>query len=88
MAYAVRFSSTVLKKLGKMDAKVYTRLMNWVETNLEGCTNPRQHGKALTNNLKEYWSYRVGKYRLVAKIRDNELLIYMVRVDKREDVYD
>ena len=88
MAYTVQFSSAALKKLEKMDAKVHVRLVNWVEKNLEGCTNPRCFGKALTQNLKEYWSYRVGKYRLMAKIKDAEVLIYIVRVDKREDVYN
>ena len=76
------------KKLEKFDADVRARIKTWIEANLEGCENPRLHGKALTANLKEYWRYRVGGYRIVAQIKDDEVVILIVKIDKRENVYE
>ena len=53
--------------------------MRQIEKNLVNCINPRQHGKALTGDLKEIWQYRVGDYRLFAKIYDNVLLIELIK---------
>jgi len=71
-----------------MDAPVHTRLVNWIETNLDGCENPRLHGEALHGGLKNYWKYRVGGYRIVAKIEDDKVIIFIVKIDKRGAVYN
>ena len=52
MSYTVKYKKSARKKLEKFDAAVRTRIKTWIETNLEGCENPRLHGKALTENLK------------------------------------
>ena len=73
--YSVEYDPHVLKKLTKMDAPVRRRITKWIDENLSGCENPRAHGKVLHGDLKDYWSYRVGGYRIIAKI------------DKRGEVY-
>lgn len=54
-----------LKKIGRQTAKLITA---WIRKNLEGCTDPRQHGKGLTANRSGQWRYRVGDYRLIAEM--------------------
>lgn len=49
--------------------------------------NPRSRGKALTGNLSGLWRYRVRDYRIIFDITDEELLIGVVKIDKRSDVY-
>ncbi|EHI50135.1 type II toxin-antitoxin system RelE family toxin [Aeromonas salmonicida] len=49
--------------------------------------NPRDAGKALTGNLRTYWRYRVGDYRVVCDIRDNDLVIVAVIIGHRSEVY-
>lgn len=49
--------------------------------------NPRDAGKALTGNLRTYWRYRVGDYRVVCEIRDNDLVIVAVIIGHRSEVY-
>ncbi|NMW63937.1 type II toxin-antitoxin system mRNA interferase toxin, RelE/StbE family [Mobiluncus mulieris] len=49
--------------------------------------NPRSRGKALTGNLSGLWRYRVRDYRIICDITDEELLIGVVKIDKRSDVY-
>jgi mRNA interferase RelE/StbE len=44
-------------------------------------------GKALKGHFSGLWRYRVGDYRLVCQIRDRELLILVLRVGDRKDIY-
>ena len=87
MSYVVKYKKSARKKLEKFDATVRARIKEWIETNLEGCENPRLHGEALHGDLKEYWKYRIGDYRLVAQIQDEEIVIIIVKIDKRDTVY-
>ena len=52
-----------------------------------GCENPRLHGKGLTANKSGQWRYRVGDYRILAEIRDNELVLVLVEVGHRSRIY-
>lgn len=53
---------------------------------IEASINPRFSGKALKGNDKE-WRYRVGDYRLICEIKDRELIIWIVRIGTRREVY-
>ncbi|MBT2581268.1 type II toxin-antitoxin system RelE/ParE family toxin [Planococcus sp. ISL-109] len=85
--YTVRFSDTALKKLKKMDRYQAALLIGWIEKNLSDCENPRIHGKALVADHKGKWRYRVGDYRILALIEDEEILITIIDVGHRKDVY-
>lgn len=50
-------------------------IKNWVEKNLVDTESPRQHGKAPVGAKSGYWRYRIGNYRILADIRDDELVI-------------
>ena len=54
---------------------------------MKDCENPRWNGKPLHGTLKGKWRYRVGDYRLIAEIHDEEILILILEVDKRNDIY-
>ncbi len=77
--FQIKFSVNALKDLKKLDKDTTKLIIHWIEKNLVNCINPRQHGKALTGDLKEIWQYRVGDYRLFAKIYDNVLLIELIK---------
>ena len=87
MNYSVKYKKSAEKKLNKMDAPVRARIKAWINKNLEGCENPRAQGKALEGDWNGYWRYRVGDYRIVAEIKDNEIIILIINVDKRNDIY-
>ena len=59
----------------------------WIGKNLEGCSNPRLHGKGLTANRSGQWRYRVNDYRLIAEIQDDVVVILIVRIAHRREVY-
>ena len=63
-------------------------IIAWIRRNLEGCSNPRLHGKGLTANRSGQWRYRVNDYRLIAEIQDDVVVILIVRIADRREVYD
>lgn len=87
MKYTVVFSKEALKDLKKLDKHTAALIIGWVRKNLEGCENPRAHGKGLTANLNGKWRYRVGDYRLLADIQDDKVVIMMLRVGHRSEIY-
>ena len=85
--YKVQFSDVALKKLKKMDRYQASLLIGWIEKNLANCLDPRLHEKALVANHKGKWRYRVGDYRILALIEDEEILITIIDVGHRKDIY-
>ena len=77
--FEIKFSVNALKDLKKLDKGTTILIIHWIEKNLVNCIDPRQHGKALTGDLKEIWQYRVGDYRLFAEIYDNVSLIELIK---------
>lgn len=87
MSYHVAFTDAALKELKKLDRSVAALITGWVRKNLEGCDNPRIHGKGLTANRSGQWRYRVGDYRLLADIQDDKIIILIVHIGHRSDIY-
>lgn len=87
MTYRVRFTEAARKELKKLDKSTAALIMAWIKKNLEGCSNPRQHGKGLTANPSGQWRYRVGDYRLLAEIQENEIIILILNIGHRRDIY-
>ena len=87
MRYRVDYDKKADKQLSNMDTSVSRMIYDWVNEHLEGCSNPRAYGKALTGNRRGYWSYRVNDYRLIADIQDEKILILITEVGHRREVY-
>lgn len=88
MNYKVEYSKMAQKQLKKLDNYTKVMLMNWITKNLVDCDNPRNHGKALKGNLKDQWRYRVGNYRILCDIEEDRLVILVINVGHRKDIYD
>lgn len=88
MNYSVETTSRFDKEFKKLDRYTQRMIKAWIEKNLEGCTNPRQHGKGLTANRNGQWRYRIGDYRLICQIEDDRLVILALNIGHRREVYD
>lgn len=88
MKYKVIFENKAEKSLKKIDHSHRRIILSWIKKNLVDCEEPRLHGKALTGNKKGYWRYRLGAYRIIARIDDTKLVIIMLNISHRKDVYD
>ncbi len=86
MSWKIELEKNVIKKLRKMDSTAKKRITKFIDA-LEGSKDPREKGAALTGKLGEYWKYRIGEYRLIVKIFDDRLIIVVVKVGNRKDIY-
>ena len=87
MTFKVELSKAAKKDLKKLDIQTSTLIINWLRKNLEGCSNPRIHGKALVGNHAGKWRYRVGDYRLIADILDDKIIILVLNIGHRREIY-
>ena len=88
MTYRVVISEDALNFLKKMDRSMSGRVYSCISKNLEGCDNPRRLGKALAGNHAGEWRYRVGDYRILAKIEGDIVTAYAIEIGHRSNVYD
>lgn len=88
MNYKVVFTDKAMKELKKLDKYTASLIIGWIEKNLDGCTNPRQHGRCLTANKSGKWRYRIGNYRLISEIKDEIITILILNIGHRRDIYD
>ena len=88
MAYNVELSAEVDRELGKLDAQQAKRILKFLRERVAKLDDPRSIGQALHGSrLGEFWKYRVGDYRLICKIEDDRLLVLVLRVGHRKEIY-
>lgn len=87
MQWTVRLSETALKTLEKVNKPEQLRIRQFIKDTLANFDNPRAISKALQGNLKGLWRYRVGNYRLVCQIYNSELIIMVLEIGHRKDIY-
>ncbi|MBQ8306965.1 MAG: type II toxin-antitoxin system RelE/ParE family toxin [Blautia sp.] len=85
--YRVDYAPEAVKQLKKMDKATQKMILGWIQKNLVGCTDPRAHGKGLTADKSGKWRYRIGDYRVLAVIHDEEIVIHVIRIGHRREVY-
>lgn len=85
--FQVVYSKRAVKELKKLDRYTRQMIYSWISKNLVGCEDPRQRGKGLTADRSGQWRYRIGDYRLICQILDNELVILALTVGHRKSVY-
>ena len=87
MKYKIVFTERATKQLKKMDKYTSSLIIGWLEKNIDGCENPRIHGKGLTENKSGQWRYRIGDYRAICEIIDNEIIVLVLEVGHRREIY-
>lgn len=88
MAWNVELSSGVDRDLNKLDAQRARRILKFLHERVAKLDDPRSIGEALHGSrLGEFWKYRVGDYRLICKIEDNRLVVLVLRIGHRKEIY-
>lgn len=88
MKYKVVFSDRAKKELKKLDKYVASLIIGWLEKNIQNCENPRAHGKGLVENKSGQWRYRVGDYRILCEIKDDEIIVLVLEIGHRREIYN
>ena len=85
--WIIEFSDNAFKEFGKLDRHTQIMINAWIQKHLENVDNPRVFGKALSGDKAGQWRYRIGDYRMLCLIKDNELIILVIKLGHRRDVY-
>src|SRR3990167_1072393 len=86
--WKIKFLETAEKQLAKLDKETSRILNRYIAERLVTPEDPRRFGKPLSGNLKEFWCYRVGDYRLICELHDHVLTISVIKIGHRKEVYD
>ena len=88
MAWQIEFDPDALKELKKIDRPVQKRLLSFLRDRLSPLEDPRSLGEALSGaRLGSYWKYRVGDWHIVCDIQDHRIVVRVLRVGNRREVY-
>lgn len=88
MAWSVELAESADRELVKLDAQHRKRILKFLYERVAKLDDPRSLGEALHGSrLGEFWKYRVGDYRLICKIEDDRLVVLVLRVGHRKEVY-
>lgn len=85
--WRIELSDSTVKALRKLDPQDARRITAFLHGKLAQCGDPRQLGKALHGELRSYWRYCVGVYRLICHIEGDVTRVLVVRVAHRREVY-
>jgi mRNA interferase RelE/StbE len=88
MPWRIEFSPNAFRELGNLDAQHRKRILKYVRERLGKLDDPRSIGKALQGpRLSELWRYRVGDYRLICRIEDAALIVLVLQIGNRKNIY-
>ena len=88
MVWRIEFDAAAKKDLAKLDKTVAKRITLFLRERVLSLDDPRSIGESLKGpRLGEFWKYRVGDYRIICRIEDGELLVLVVRIGNRREVY-
>ena len=88
MAWRVEFDPDAVKDLKKLDKQIQIRILDFLRERLARLDNPRELGEALAGSkLGNYWKYRVGDWRIICDLQDQRIVVRVLRVGNRREVY-
>jgi mRNA interferase RelE/StbE len=88
MTWKIDFDPVAERELSKLDRQIARRVLMFLHERVSTLDDPRSIGDALKGaKFGEFWKYRVGSYRVIAKIEDGKVRILVVKIGNRREVY-
>jgi mRNA interferase RelE/StbE len=88
LIWRIDLSASAVKQLRKLDKSEARRITTFLRQRISTLDDPRILGKPLTGpQLGEFWRYRVGDYRIICDIQDDVLVILVIEIGNRRDIY-
>ena len=88
MAWRIEFAESAAKQLRKQNPQAARRILTYLRDRIAPLEDLRSLGEALRGKeLGDFWKYRVGDWRIIADIEDGVLLITVIRLGSRREVY-
>ncbi|MBF0352120.1 MAG: type II toxin-antitoxin system RelE/ParE family toxin [SAR324 cluster bacterium] len=87
MGWKIKIGTVAEKQIRKMDRSTQKRILDFLSERIEDCKNPRHFGEPLKGDKSGYWRYRIGDYRVLCEIFDEKLIVLVIAVGHRREVY-
>jgi mRNA interferase RelE/StbE len=87
MTWTLRFNDKAVKELRKLGSKDQARILSFLTERAAGRQNPRELAVQLVGPDNDKWRFRVGDYRVVVQFKDTEMLILVIAIGHRREVY-
>jgi len=87
MAWKIEFDPAALKELSKFDKPVEKRILKFLRERVAKLDDPRQVGARTQGAMSGLWKYRVGDYRLICSLENDRLVVLVLRVGHRREIY-
>ena len=87
MDWKIEYSPDAIRQLNKLDQPIRRKLFRYLEEHIQGCKNPRHFGAALVANLSGFWRYRVGDYRIICEIQEEKVIVLVLIIGHRREIY-
>jgi mRNA interferase RelE/StbE len=88
LAWSVEFDPDAVKDLKKLGKQIQRRILEFLRERLARLDNPRELGEALAGSkLGNYWKYLVGDWRIICDLQDQRIVVRVLRVGNRREVY-
>ncbi|MGB7191185.1 MAG: type II toxin-antitoxin system RelE/ParE family toxin [Acidobacteriaceae bacterium] len=88
MIWKIEFDHRARRELRKLAPEVQRQILKYLRTRIAVGGDPRSFGKPLRQNLAGLWRYRVGDYRLICRLEDERVVVLVLRVGHRSEVYE
>lgn len=88
MAWKIEYDSRVVKDVKKLDRKAQHQLLAYFDERIAPSSDPRTFGKPLKSSFSGLWRYRIGDYRAICRIEDQDQVVLVLRIAHRSKVYE
>ena len=82
----IEYTETARKQLRKLDRTMQKRILDYMDE-VALLENPRSRDKALVENMRGLWRYRIGDYRVICEIQESRIIISVLKIGHRKNIY-
>lgn len=85
--WTIEFDPAAQRELNRLDKPISRRILRFLYQRVAKLDDPRQIGERLTGTLSDFWKYRVGDYRVICSLEHDRLVVLVLRIGHRREVY-
>lgn len=82
----IEITENAHKDLKRLDKQIACKILHYLKE-IEALEDPGSKGKALSANFSGLWRYRMGDYRIICSIEKDRLLVLLLRIGHRRNIY-
>jgi len=88
LAWKIKISKKADRSLRKLDKCMQKEIINYLNVRVLGSVHPKKFGESLVGDKSGLWRYRVRDYRIICKIEDDTLLVLVIDIGHRKEIYE